>query len=117
MNAMPDRIRFARTRVPMTQQDLARAAGVARSAVCQWERSRGTRPSTSHLERIALATGASFEWLSTGRGPWRANDYAPALRMDDFAQDDWESTILALVRRIPPRRRASVAAALEILLR
>lgn len=114
---MSDRIRFARLRAPMSQQELARASGVARSAVCQWEQVSGTRPSTSHLEKVAVATGASFEWLSTGRGPWRATEFAPAVELGDFARDGWECTMLMLLRKIPLKRRASVAAALEILLR
>ncbi len=53
----------------LTQSELARALGINRSAVSQWERERGsTSPNVAHLAAIALATKVSSEWLALGQG-------------------------------------------------
>lgn len=63
------RIRTARVRAGLSQQDLARLTGVSRTAVTNWESSaRVTRPSSERLEIICRLTNVSWEWLATGRG-------------------------------------------------
>lgn len=66
--ALPDRIRRARALSRTSQLDLAKAVGVQRSAVAQWERADGSHPSMHHLLAIAISTGVCLEWLGTGRG-------------------------------------------------
>jgi transcriptional regulator with XRE-family HTH domain len=68
MPALPLRIRQARRGVALTQEALARLVGVNRSAVAQWERKGGCRPTSHNLAQIALVTHVSFDWLATGRG-------------------------------------------------
>ena len=68
MPALPLRIRQARRSANLTQSALAADLGLNRSAVAQWERPEGCRPTSQNLARIALVTHVSFEWLATGRG-------------------------------------------------
>ena len=72
----PDRVRRTRRKAGLTQQDLALQVGVNRSAVAQWERPDGSRPSMQHLAGIALATQVPLDWLGTGRGDPSSEDGA-----------------------------------------
>ena len=60
-----NRIRSARAAVGMTQDDLARAVGVSRSAVAQWETARTGQVGTN-LTRVAAALGVGVGALLTG---------------------------------------------------
>ena len=62
------RIRQARRNATLSQTALADKVGVNRSAVAQWERPGGSRPTAGNLSKIAIATSIQFEWLATGRG-------------------------------------------------
>src|SRR5690242_13656045 len=59
------RIRQARQERGLTQDALAKAVGVTRSAVAQWETDRAGQV-TGNLGRIATALGTSIEWLMHG---------------------------------------------------
>ena len=50
-----NRIRQSRRSAAMSQSELAAIVGVARSAVAQWERQDGARPTTENMAKIALA--------------------------------------------------------------
>lgn len=65
---MATRIRMARQRTGMTQHYLAERMQVTRGAVANWEISVRSKPSLSHLLRLATVLNVSFEWLATGRG-------------------------------------------------
>ncbi len=55
------KLRLARLRAGMTQQDLANRLGVTRPAITQWESSQ-TEPSHKHLFKAAeLLNGGNFE--------------------------------------------------------
>lgn len=68
MEDMATRIRMARLRAGITQNELADRIGVTRSAVANWEISTRPKPNVTNLAAIASATGVSLEWLATGRG-------------------------------------------------
>ena len=59
------RIRAARREKGWTQQKLAEAVGISRSAIAQWETDR-TGQITEHLTRVAAALGTTFDWLAHG---------------------------------------------------
>ncbi len=63
---LTERIRRVRKLAGLTQAEFARALGVTRGAVGNWERGLGIN--RENLARIAEKTGASFDWLATGRG-------------------------------------------------
>jgi transcriptional regulator with XRE-family HTH domain len=62
------RIRALRRARGLTQDDLATACGVSRSAVAQWETDRAGQL-RGNITRIAEALGASIEHLLQGAGP------------------------------------------------
>lgn len=102
-----DRIRRARKLARLSQQELAAAVGVKRSAVAQWERHEGSHPSMDHMIAVAVVTGVHVEWLGTGRGPVRGSEdgWTPAVRTDEYAQDDIEATCLQALRKLPLQMR------------
>jgi transcriptional regulator with XRE-family HTH domain len=59
------RIRAARRQSGLTQDELADAVGVSRSAVAQWETDRAGQV-TTNLARIAAALGTNVEYLMRG---------------------------------------------------
>lgn len=106
MGEMAARIRRARMGARLTQAELARAAGVQRSAVAQWERPTGTKPTPDHLQVIAEKTGVNFEWLATGRGPACPNTVMdPDLEIFGIAGNDLESRMLDAMKRLPPAKQ------------
>jgi len=117
MQAMATRIRRARIGARMTQTELASAVGVRRSAVAQWESIDGTTPSTEHLSEIAVKTNVNFEWLATGRGPSQLDQVAmvEAAIVADIAENELESRMLELMRRLPRRKQEMACEMVELL--
>lgn len=113
-----ERIGTARQAANLSRAELSRRVGVRASAAAQWEQEEGTAPSVENLARIAAATGVAFEWLATGRGPLQhgAQDEAPAVVLDAFAQNLFEERLLRLGRRVAPRKREALLATLDLLL-
>lgn len=103
---MPDvapRIRQARTDAGLSQASLAEVLHVDRSAVAQWEGSKGITPTVEHLRKLALVTGVSFEWLATGRGArliGGKGQKPPAIVMDYIAQSESEERLLIAFRTL-----------------
>ena len=64
-HAIGERIRLARQARGLTQEQLAEAVGVTRSAVAQWETGRAGQI-TGNLTRIASVLGAGVEHLMFG---------------------------------------------------
>lgn len=62
------RIQAARRAAGLTQEGLASAVGVSRSAVAQWETERAGQVG-ANLARVAAALGVSSEHLLTGGVP------------------------------------------------
>ena len=60
------RVRQARDRVGLTQEELARKLGVSRTTVLRWE--NGTFAPRFALERLARVTGVRVAWLAFGDG-------------------------------------------------
>ena len=60
------RLRAARRFADLAQKDIARAVGLTRSAVAQWEAAEPehrTKPSVDHLMIVSRVTKAPLEWL------------------------------------------------------
>src|SRR5271166_2817430 len=64
-HAIGERIRLARQARGLTQEQLAEAVGVTRSAVAQWETGRAGQV-TGNLTRVAAALGVGIEHLAHG---------------------------------------------------
>lgn len=108
MTQLFNRIRQARRSACMSQAELAMAVGVARSAVAQWERKDGARPTTDNMVKIAMTTAVSFEWLATGRGGrWLSGSdedielETPAMVLNFYAQCGLEERLLLAFRSLP----------------
>ena len=121
MKSVSTRIRMARCAARLTQAELASLLGVGRSAVAQWERTAGSRPSVSHLTALAQKLDCSFEWLATGRG---SRSLAPntgpgmdatAVLLQNFAHDDDEERVLAVFRVLYAADRDMVLALADAL--
>jgi transcriptional regulator with XRE-family HTH domain len=89
------RIRDARRARGLTQDDVARAIGVTRSAVAQWETGRAGQL-TRHLAALAAVLGVGEEVLLHG-----SDGRAPAL-----AATAEELAMLRLFRECAPEDRA-----------
>lgn len=103
------RIRQARLDAKLSQTQLALKTGVQRSAVAQWERDGGTRPTVDRLADIAIVTNVNFEWLATGRGDRRGPvtelasndpDHGGALLLEVYAQCELEERALRAFRQL-----------------
>lgn len=98
---LSSRIRHARTRAHLSQQELADRLGISRTAVANWESAKPVFPATKRLLRIALLTCVCFEWLSTGYGPIQ-NDLVPDGTFPDEASegvdDELEQRLLRAFR-------------------
>ena len=79
--AIGERIRLARQERGLTQERLAEAVGVTRSAVAQWETGRAGQI-TGNLSRIASVLDVSVEHLMFGADTPAA---ARAMRGDELA--------------------------------
>ena len=103
MAALSDRIKESRRVARLTQAELAGRVGVQPSAVAQWESTRGTAPTVQNLIKIATVASVSFEWLATGRGTSRRKVHveSTAIRVDDFAHNEFEEQMLMLARQLP----------------
>ena len=88
------RIRITRQELGWTQDQLAEAVGVSRSAVAQWETGRAGQV-TGNLTRVASALGVGVEHLMYGR-----DKRAPG----QPATGD-EMALLRLYRQCPPTDR------------
>jgi transcriptional regulator with XRE-family HTH domain len=121
--SLTNRVRQARRAASQSQSDLASHVGVQRSAVAQWERQGGSRPTTENLSKIALATTTNFEWLATGRGRMKLQletdevDQAPALLLQFFAQDETEERMLVAMRGLDYRESLAILEMAESLVR
>ena len=116
MGDIAARVRRARIHARLTQSELACLTNVRRSAVAQWEQSRGTKPTADHMLVIAEKTGVNFEWLATGRGsayPDCAGE--PPLEILDFARSDLESRMLDAMKRLQPAKQALALRMVELL--
>jgi transcriptional regulator with XRE-family HTH domain len=99
-----ERIRAARASRGLTQEGLAAAVGVTRSAVAQWETDRAGQV-RSNLPRLAAALDVSVEYLLFGedrRAPFeaRAGDEAALLRLYRECDDEDRAFLLRTARRL-----------------
>lgn len=105
------RIRDARREQGWTQDDLAEAVGVSRSAVAQWETGRAGQL-TPNLTRIASVLGVGVEYLMFGldkRGPvqTKSSDELAMLRLYRACAPEDRQILLRTARRLAAARTSS----------
>lgn len=109
-----ERIRLARRMAGLSQTQLAKIAGVQRSAVSHWESPLGKHPSVDHLRAIAMATNTPFEWLATGRGSMALPaEEQPSDQVVVQLGDVQERRLIAAWRSASPRARVAMLELLE----
>ncbi|MFN3703501.1 helix-turn-helix transcriptional regulator [Thermomonas sp.] len=116
MTTLAGRIRKARLRVGMSQQQLAERLKVTRGAVANWEGANGVAPATERLQRIAQETGASFEWLATGRGACKYEplpEDIPGVIGAELVSDHLELRLLHALRAVPRRQQGRIIQTVE----
>ena len=107
------RIRAAREEQEWTQDQLASAVGVSRSAVAQWETGRAGQV-TANLTRVAAALGIGVEHLMYGRDklaaaqPHTGNELALLRLYRECAPED-RQLLLQTARRLA-RQAAALSA-------
>jgi transcriptional regulator with XRE-family HTH domain len=104
------RIRTARREKGWTQEALADAVGVSRSAVAQWETDRAGQV-TGNLTRIAAALGTNVEWLMHGTDRLASaeavtGDELAILRLYRECDPEDRQIILRMARRLVGRDRS-----------
>lgn len=103
---LAQRIRRARRIAGLSQQALAEAVGVTRSAVGNWEAAAGVRPASDRLALLACALHVNFEWLATGRGTMQLPaglDDPPAVEGLLVVECPHEMRLLLAYRQAPYR--------------
>jgi transcriptional regulator with XRE-family HTH domain len=95
------RIRTLRRALGMTQDELALACEVSRSAVAQWETDRAGQL-RGNISRIAAALGANVETLLEGNRPGAAltGDELALLRLYRACEDEDRSFLLRAARKL-----------------
>ena len=99
-----ERIRNARRERGLTQDELAVAVGVSRSAVAQWETGRAGQLS-ANLSRIASALGVGVEYLLHGHdkfapGQAGSGDELALLRLYRECAPEDRQILLRMARRL-----------------
>jgi transcriptional regulator with XRE-family HTH domain len=105
------RIRETRRKHGWTQDDLAEAVGVSRSAVAQWETGRAGQL-TPNLSRIAEVLGVGVEFLMYGEDkrasvPTRKGDELAMLRLYRECSPDDRQILLRTARRLAAVKTSS----------
>jgi len=122
VTSIHDRIRLARRHARITQSELAKAVGVQRSAVAQWESANGVRPTIENQIKIAMIASMRLEWLATGRGKMvmtesaHSGDQLTDLQLSEFALTDDEQRILRAFRALDRRSVKAVVNLAESLI-
>lgn len=98
-------VRQTRTHQGMSQRELADAAGLSRSYVCDIERGRGNEPSLNTLDKLAGALGASRSDLMKASGlidkalvPKESEEERRLLQLFRDLSGDGQEQILRYVR-------------------
>jgi transcriptional regulator with XRE-family HTH domain len=98
---LAERIRDARTRVGLSQVELAKKCGIAAPSINQLESGKSKSMRQATLLRMAKAVGQSPEWLAFGNGS--LSELPPTSRNSTFEQE-----FLADFRRLSATERKVV---------
>lgn len=98
-------VRQTRVAQSMSQRELADAAGLSRSYVCDIERGRGNEPSLATLDKLAGALGASRSDLMKASGlidkalvPKESEEERRILQLFRDLSDDGQDQVMRYVR-------------------
>lgn len=99
-NAVSDRLKELMVSKHLTQSDMARIAGVSRSAANRWF----TRGSISKdaATAIAHATGVTLQWILTGQ------------EVETYDLNEEERALIDTYRAMPPLERRNMVSAFQM---
>ncbi|ARB46528.1 helix-turn-helix transcriptional regulator [Alloalcanivorax xenomutans] len=104
------RLKAARKRLGLTQEQLAAELEVTKAAVSAWENDRD-RPGFRHLPLLKSVLGISLDELVYGEADGGLPEVPEAL----FARNKAEEALLRTFRRMPVKRRQALLALMETL--
>lgn len=73
MDAVSERLKFARQKAKLTQEELANAISTHKNTIGRWERGLG-EPDAKAITSICEVLGLSPYWLLSGEGPMLSKD-------------------------------------------
>lgn len=111
MSTLPDRLKKARAKTGLTQEQVAKELGYKRATLANWETGR-TEPDIETVTKLAAFYNVPVGWLLGGK----ANDLDPAItdllkQVNDLTDEEKESLIehwrfaLDQAKKIRERRR------------
>jgi transcriptional regulator with XRE-family HTH domain len=112
MTELYERIKEARRRAELTQEDVAKRCGLTRNAVTLWESSRAaqrTSPQIPEIRIICEATGAPVEWLLYDTSGLN-DDWG---RVSHFSVSAEEKTLVQIFRDCDSDQRKSISAFMQ----
>lgn len=98
------RLRAAREEAGLNQSELARAVGVTRGAVSQWESGTVDNLRNQHLFAVCEAVGVNPKWLALGAG----DRHTRTVKKDELT-DRW----LAMLHGLPEEQARLILAMYE----
>lgn len=98
MSLLKDRLKDAREKAGLTQDELAKRARLSNQSLIG-NIEAGAQKSTTKIFQIAKVLGVSPEWLSEGTGSRFTAEQKPA---DDYLTSSEEGMILRAFRLAPP---------------
>jgi transcriptional regulator with XRE-family HTH domain len=104
MESIHQRIKRLREAKGLSQEALAKLAGVTYQSVQEWERADGTAPTRKRQAKVAAALGITVQELVVG--PSAATAAEPAAEYGEFSQD--ERSLIARYRAADPRWQLSL---------
>ncbi|WP_276315760.1 helix-turn-helix transcriptional regulator [Alloalcanivorax xenomutans] len=110
MSGFHTRLKSARRRLGMTQEQLAFELEVTKASVSAWENDR-EKPGFRLLHRLSMVLGVSLDELVYGEGEGDLPETPKALS----ARNDAEEALLRSFRRMPVKRRQALLALMETL--
>ena len=109
MKTLTDRIRAAREEAGLSQADVAKALGLSRSAVNQWEQGLSKNIRLSHFFALTRLLRQDPQWLATGQVFPRAREPVVMSPTPDYPTlTSEEKALLHYFRQIPNALRKVV---------
>jgi len=81
MNDFKDRLKLLRKSLGLSQSEMAKKLGVARSRISEFESGK-TKPRDSFLRLIAHTFGVNYEWLKYGKGEMFTSTPSSEIQME-----------------------------------
>lgn len=101
METLADRLKFAREKSGLTQQQVAERVGMSQPTYFKVE--KGVTKRTTYLAELANLFGVNSTWLATGQGEMTTHPTINELKLkaEAIKTNDTKSNILSMARPVP----------------